>query len=70
MSWLEIRNENKIVILQTKSEYAECVYTKRERSHSGVELPQYSAARKEEYLAILVVMKVAIEHQPRSDAGI
>lgn len=52
------------------SEMMSCVYTKRERSHSGVELPQYSAARKEEYLAILVVMKVAIEHQPRSDAGI
>lgn len=47
-----------------------CVYTKRDRSHSRVELPQYSAARKEEYLAILVIMKVAIEHQPRSDAGI
>lgn len=47
-----------------------CVYTKRDRSHSRVELPQYSAARKEEYVAILVIMKVAIEHQPRSDAGI
>ena len=46
------------------------VCTQRGKGHSGVELPQYSAARKEEYVAILVIMKVAIEHQPRSDAGI
>lgn len=66
MSWLEIRRENNSDITNKEND-AERVYTKRERSHSGVELPQYSAARKEEYLAILVIMKVAIEHQPRSD---